>query len=157
MPARTAPTVELWMRTLPAGEGEEHDELRRRLAQLDRTGVVDAVVVRTWPHEIAVDGPASRRERAIVDRVRAFRRWAMGAGAELPAFAEQSAAGVGRMGPTYTALRLPPTVLAVYREGALTWVAPCVDGGEERTPREWVEAAADGAAPGCDSGAQLVV
>jgi hypothetical protein len=157
MPARTAPTVELWMRTHPTGDGEEHDELRRRLAQLDRRGVVDAVTVRTWPHEIAVDGPASRRERAIVDRVRDFRRWATGAGVELPAFAERSTAGVGRMGPAYTALRLPRTALAVYREGILTWVAPCVERGEERTPREWIENAADGAAPGCDSGAQLVV
>jgi hypothetical protein len=157
MPAATAPTVELWMRTLPAGEGEEHDELRQRLLNLDRRGVVETVRIRTWPHEVAVDGPMSQRDRLIAERVRAFRRWAAREGVALPDFAERATAGVGRMGPAYTALRLPQTALAVSREGRLVWVTPCVEGGRERTPREWVDAAANGTAPGCQSGPRLVV
>jgi hypothetical protein len=60
------------------------------------------------------------------------------------------------MGPEYTALTLPQTALAVTREGALQWVAPCVEDGRERTPMEWVDDAAEGDAPGCDVGPRLV-
>lgn len=175
MPATTCPTVELWIRTLPAGEGEEHDELRRRLAALERRGVIESVGVRTWPHEVALDEvtafPAGRRatdgtgadrvdrprDREIADRVRTFQRWAAREGVTLPAFHERTTVGVGRMGPEYTALRLPQTALAVWRDGALRWVAPCVEGGSEWTPMEWVEAAAEGEAPGCETGPRLVV
>lgn len=145
------------MRTLRAGDGEEHDELRRRLAMLDRRGVVESVEVRTWPHEVVVDGPQSRRDRAVVTRLRAFERWATREGAALPAFEERTTAGVGRMGPPCTVRRLPQTALAVYRDGRLVWVAPCVYGGEEWTPREWVEDAAEGVAPGCETGEVLIV
>jgi hypothetical protein len=156
MPTTTRPRVELWIRTLPAGEGEEHDELRRRLAWLDRRGVIESVRVRTWPHEVALDGPTTPRDRAIAERVRAFRRWAAEQGVTLPAFGDRTTAGVGRMGPEYTALTLPQTALAVTREGALQWVAPCVEDGRERTPMEWVDDAAEGDAPGCDVGPRLV-
>ncbi|WP_321166735.1 HTH domain-containing protein [Salinigranum halophilum] len=156
MPAMTRPTVELWIRTLPTGEGEEHDELRRRLAALDRRGVVESVRVRTWPHEVVVDEPATARDSAIADRVREFRRWAARAGVALPAFDDRVTTGVGRMGPECTALRLPQTALAVRRGGRLQWVAPCVEDGVEHTPWEWVDAAAEGAAPGCEAGPVLI-
>lgn len=97
------------------------------------------------------------REREIADRVRAFQRWAARDGITLPAFHGRRTVGVGRMGPEYTALRLPWTALAVWRDGTLRWVASCVEGGSEWTPLEWVEAAADGEAPGCDAGLRLVV
>jgi hypothetical protein len=155
MPLTTAPTVELWMRRLPAGEGEEHDELRRRLARLDRRGVVETVRVRTWPHEVVVDESLSARDRAIVDRVRAFERWAEREGVGLPAF-ERTTVGVGRMGPGRTALRLPQTALAVWRDGSLQWVAPCVRGGARRSPLDWIADAVEGAAPGCSRGPRLV-
>jgi hypothetical protein len=61
------------------------------------------------------------------------------------------------MGPEYTALRLPQTVLAVWRDGALRWVAPCAEGGSEWTSMEWAEAAAEGEPPGCETGPRLVV
>lgn len=157
MPTNTRPTVELWIRTLPTGEGEEHDALRQRLAALERRGVVESVRVRTWPHEVVLDGPTTPRERAIVDRIRAFGRWAARAGVRLPAFGDVTTAGAGRMGPEYTALRLPQTALAVSRDGELRWVAPCVADGVERTPWEWVEAAEAGTAPGCETQRPLVV
>jgi hypothetical protein len=157
MPTTTPPQVELWIRTLPAGAGEEHDDLRRRLAALERRGVIDSFEVRTWPHEIALDGPTEARDREIGDRVRRFRQWAAREGVTLPAFTERTTAGVGRMGPEYTALSLPQTALAVWRDGTLRWVAPCVEGGSEWTPREWTEAAAAGGAPGCESGPRIVV
>jgi hypothetical protein len=47
MPATTRPTVELWLRTLHAGQREEGDELRHRLETLTRRGVVGSVHVRT--------------------------------------------------------------------------------------------------------------
>ena len=145
------------MRTLPAGDGEEHDELRRRLARLDRRGVVDSVRVRTWPHEVVVDGPQTRRDRIITERLRAFERWAVRERATLPAFRERTTAGVGRMGPQCTVVRLPQTALAVFRDDRLLWVAPCVFGEETWTPREWIENAADGTAPGCETGPVLIV
>jgi hypothetical protein len=157
MPTTTRPRVELWIRTLPTGGGEEHDELRRRLASLARRGVIEEARVRTWPHEVALDGPTTARDEVIARRVRAFRRWAAREGVELPTFGGRTTAGVGRMGPAYTALRLPRTALAVWRDGVLQWVVPCVADGRERTPAEWVDAAATGDAPGCGTDSRLVV
>jgi hypothetical protein len=156
MPTHTRPEVELWIRTLQTGAGEEHDRLRRRLAALERRGVVDSVRVRTWPREVPLDGPTTPRDRAIADRVRAFERWAARAGVSLPTF-ERVDTGVGRMGPEYTALTLPRTALAVTHEGTLRWVAPCVEDGAEHAPREWVESAEMGADPRDETRPVLVV
>lgn len=144
------------MRTLPTGAGEEHDELRRRLRRLDRQGVVDSVTVRTWPHEVVVGEPATARDREITARVREFQQWAAGEGVELVGFDEGETAGVGRMGPTYDVLTVPQTALVVSRDGVVEWVAPCERDGAVQTPRAWVTAAAEGAAPGCESGPRLV-
>jgi hypothetical protein len=157
MPTNTRLEVELWIRTLPTGAGEEHDELRQRLAALERRGTVESVRVRTWPHEVVLDGPTTPRDRAITDRIQSFKQWAARTGVALPAFDRRTTAGVGRMGPEYTALTLPQTALAVSRDGTLRWVAPCVEGGVERTPWEWVEAAEQGVSPGCETERALVV
>lgn len=144
MATTARPTVELWMRTLPTGEGEEHDELVARLRALERCGRIDGVECRTWPHEVAVDDPRTPRESTVVNRVTSFRRWAATRGVDLPAFERTTTAGVGRMGPAYEALTLPPTALAVYQDGVLVWVAPCVDDEHEYTPLDWIEAAERG-------------
>jgi hypothetical protein len=157
MSTHTRPEVELWIRTLRTVAAEEHDGLRRRLAALERQGVLGSVEIRTWPHEVPIDGPTTARDRLIVDRVRAFRRWAARAGASLPAFDERVTAGVGRMGPECTVLTLPETTLAVSVDGTLSWVAPCVEGDVGRTVAEWVEAAETGSLPGRESRPALVV
>lgn len=156
MSTTSRPTVELWIRALRTGGSEEHDELRRRLVTLDHRGVVDSVHVRTWPHDVTIDRPTTRRERTIADRVRTFRRWAGRRGVSLPAFGERTTAGVGRMGPECEVVTLPRTALAVWCDGTLEWVAPCVADGRVYTPREWVEEATEGRAPGVDRGPMLV-
>lgn len=140
----TRPTVELWIRTLPVGEADAHDELLARLRALERRGRLDDVELHTWPHEVAIDEPATPHERQVVDRVVDFRRWAARRGARLPGLETTVTAGVGRMGPAYEALRLPETVLAVFRDGVLVWVAPCELEGRTHTPLEWVAEAERG-------------
>lgn len=147
MPVRNPPDVELWIRTLPSGDGEEHDQLRQRLRRLEARGVVDSVRVRTWPHEVALEGPATPRERHIRDCIRACQEWASEREMALAGF-ERITAGVGRMGPGYESMRLPQTLLTVWRDGHVEWVAPCVDDGHEWSPMEWVDEADTGHRPG---------
>lgn len=103
--------------------------MRRRPVGLERRDAIGSTRLRTWPHGVAADGATTACGETIAGRVRAFRRWTRREGVALPAFDERTTAGVGRMGPEYTALTLPPTALGVWRDGILDWVARCVDGG----------------------------
>lgn len=125
-------TVELWAWPDQYYTDEDHDLAIKRLDRLADEGRIDAYRIHTWPRQLDVSSPDPSdpdvsRARERIDR---FRRWARRTGVRLT-LPDPTRVGSGRMGPEFDALRLPPLVLAEFRDGALSYVAPCVepDGG----------------------------
>lgn len=150
MSTRTGETaVELWVCGHRCGDDDGHEVFADRLERFVETGRIDDFTVREWPHEVDVTSPDVRspHEQLVRERVAEFRQWAHTYGMTLPEFDETSTVGVGRMGPEHTALVMPATVLAVYRDDDLQWVAPCRKRGRLYTVADWFDAVEHGIDP----------
>lgn len=124
-------TFELWIRPLPTGSREEHDALVARLEALVAEGAIGGLRVRTWGRDVSLEPTGSDEDDVVRRRVERFLTWARAEGVRLPGIREVEAVGVGRMGPAHRALELPQTLLAVFRDDDLLWVAPHRDGDRE--------------------------
>jgi hypothetical protein len=119
--------IELWVhRSAP---DEEYALLRRRLADLERDGVIVGYDVSRWerfrevPERVRLGEP-----RLAARRLAEFREWAELHGESLPGLGDRRTAGVGRMGPETELQRLPRAVLAEYRGDRIERVTPCESG-----------------------------
>jgi hypothetical protein len=135
--------VELWIRQIRDGLGEEHQALVVRLERLADEGVVDDVCVRTWGREVDVesDTAPTKRDAVVRERLAECRHWARREGVALPTLDERATVGSGRMGPEHDAVVLPPTLGIVFRSDEIEVVYPHERDEGLRTLSDWVETA----------------
>ncbi|POG57452.1 HTH domain-containing protein [Haloferax marisrubri] len=135
--------VELWIRPIRDGFGEEHQALVVRLERLADEGLVDDVCVRTWDRDVDVesDTAPTKRDAVVRERLAECRLWARNEGVALPTLDERATVGSGRMGPEHDAVVLPPTLGIVFRDDEIEAVYPHERTEGRRTLADWVETA----------------
>ncbi len=144
-------TVELWIRSLPGGSGEQHESLITRLRRIEAMGVLDDVTVHTWERCIDMTDPhVDDPDRRAWERVIEFLQWAVNNDVTLVDFRETAAVGEGRMGPEHPVVCLPRTVLAEYKDGDLLWVLPFQRKNRRYTVSDWFVSAGDRFDPDTD-------
>ena len=132
--------VELWVRAPSVWADGGHAGLVARLERLEAAGWLDGLAVRTWGPAVDTTRPRTPRDAVVRDRIATFHEWARRTGRALPGF-ETRTSGEGRMGPERDVVRPPAATLAVYRGGAVEWVAPVADGTGLHTAADRVAAA----------------
>lgn len=125
MPASTAPTATLYVRSLASRTGCQ-ERLIKRLKQLDDAGSLASVDVHVWGREIGLSTTAVETDsgRSILDTVGEFRAWAEQNDISLERFYESRTRVSGLTGEEFTTLRLPMVALAEYEDGDLVSVTP---------------------------------
>ena len=120
------PRIELFLRSLAPATGREGQErIVERLRTLDEEGVIrDFEVVLcgecVCPRAATAEtGPGER----LLNSYDAFEGWADDRGRELSGFERRDTKSI-LTGTTVTGIVFPRVVLAEYRDGALTFVAP---------------------------------
>ncbi|SEO39517.1 hypothetical protein SAMN04487948_102220 [Halogranum amylolyticum] len=126
--------AELWVNT-PADSG--YELLVDHLDRLEAAGTIDDYVVYHWGHDLDVssDRLRSAEDQLARERIAAFKQWAQENDCTVAGLGERVTAGVGRMGPEYTAEHLPPVLLAEYVGDDLEQVTPCSGGAEHVVER----------------------
>lgn len=116
--------VELWVNT---PDDAEYEPLVGHLDHLEATGTVDDYVVYHWGHDLDVSSDRLRcvEDQLARERISAFKQWALEHDCIVTGLGDRVTAGVGRMGPEYTAEHLPPVLLAEYVDDDLELVTPC--------------------------------
>ncbi|MFC7128763.1 HTH domain-containing protein [Haloferax chudinovii] len=135
--------VELWIRPIRDGLGEEHQALIVRLERLTDGGVVDDVCVRTWGRNVDVESDLAptNRDAVVRERLAECRHWARTEEVALPTLDERSTVGSGRMGPEHDAVVLPRTLGIVFRGDEIEAVFPHERDEGTQTFADWVETA----------------
>jgi hypothetical protein len=124
-------TVELHVRSLAPRAGHTQQEAAiERLDRLESRGRVDEFSVNVWGHQVSLSTAAARTDAGqfVLDRVEEFREWAEETGRSVDSFFETRRVSSEIMDEDFAALVLPAVTLAEYREGELSFVAPCSDG-----------------------------
>ncbi|SFL04459.1 hypothetical protein SAMN04487950_2144 [Halogranum rubrum] len=126
--------AELWVNA--PGE-TDYEPLVTHLDQLEATGTVDDYVVYHWGHDLDVSSDRLRcvEDQLARERISAFKQWALEHDCTVTGLGDRVTAGVGRMGPEYTAEHLPPVLLAEYAGDDLELVTPCSTGHEHVVER----------------------
>ena len=110
------PRLELYLRSLaPATGRDQQDRVVRRLHDLDGDGRIKGF--------------------DVLRRYERFAEWAEEAGYDLTGFERREVDSV-LTGTTVTGIAFPRIVLAEYRGGSLTFVAPAADGSETVTVQD---------------------
>jgi len=137
--------VELFVRSLSPGARNPGTTHLPRLRRLADEGTLD-LSVSVWGREVGLSTTASRTDTGqyVLDRVAAFREWADASGVCVEPFFETREVESGLTGESYTALVLPATCLAEYREGELCHVAPYTSGSAVHTVADRVRLLEDG-------------
>jgi hypothetical protein len=120
-----------------APEDSGYEPLVDHLDHLETTGRIDDYVVYHWGHDLDVSSDRLRcvEDQLARERISAFKQWALENGCTVMGLGDRVTAGVGRMGPEYTAEHLPPVLLAEYVGDDLQLVTPCSDGDEHVVER----------------------
>lgn len=141
--------VELWVWADRDCLDADHDLVIERVERLVERGVVDALVVEEWDHQVDLSAsrPSSHHDREVRSRLAELEQWAGTHDATLP-LPPVHRGGVGRMGPEVALQDLPMLLMVEYVGENIAFVSPCEAGGrpysaEERLDRldeagEWV-------------------
>lgn len=135
--------VELYVRSLaPRASRDSQESLLERLR---RATAVDSTEVVVTGEQICPSTLAAGTEigRLLLERYERFERWADATDRSLPAFTRKTGRSL-LTGDSVAGICFPDRVLAVYRDGDLSFVAPCRAGDREWTVPERVELLADG-------------
>jgi hypothetical protein len=127
--------VELYVRSLSPTDtrGSQESTLRR----LQRTDAVDSIEVIVTGDRICPETVAASTEigAALLEKFEQFERWASETDRTLePAFRRETGRSL-LTGESVSGACFPDRALAEYRNGTLSFVAPCLEGsgGNERT------------------------
>jgi hypothetical protein len=125
MPATTAPTVTLCVRSLVSRTGCQ-ERVLKQLQRLSDAGTLESVSVRVWGTEVGFSTTAVEtvEGESILDTVGEFRAWADHNGVSLEPFYEDRTRVSGLTGEERATLRLPVLALAEYDDGDLVSVTP---------------------------------
>lgn len=110
--------------------------------ELERTGVVDELSVRTWPAEVVLTPLTA--ETLAVERYRTFAEWAAQWGAEVEPPFRRVTRDSGMTGETREVLRTPALCLAVQIDGRLREVFPHTSKGITYSVADAVAALSEG-------------
>lgn len=127
------PRVELYLRSLaPTAGREEQERIVNRLQALDEQDRIDAVEVVlcgecVCPQSATADTDPGRQ---LIESYEQFRQWATERDRELVGFERRDTRSI-LTGTTVTGVVFPRVVLAEYRDGSLTHVAPSRNGSDE--------------------------
>lgn len=127
----TSRTVDLYMRADESTLGRRR-EITERLESIQSSGGIDRFTVRTWPRNVALDGP-NEDVLAVVER---FQQWANEEDVDFgPAFGRRDyeRSFTDESGEIVT---LPTVALAVYEGDELVAVAPHADASHLQTVDE---------------------
>ena len=124
--------LELYVRSLSASEARtEQETVVEQLATLVERGLIDEYSVDVWGEELCQTGAIAETEpgRAALELVAEFRAWAEATGRSLTPFFERRTVHRSLTGEgSRLIIKLPVMTLAAYRDGELTFVAPCREG-----------------------------
>lgn len=124
----TSRTVDLYMRADESTLGRRR-EITERLESIQSSGGIDRFTVRTWPCQVALDGP-NEDVLAVVER---FQQWATEEEVDFgPAF-DRRAYDRSFTDESGEIVTLPAVALAVYEDDDLVAVAPHADASRPRT------------------------
>jgi hypothetical protein len=140
--APTPVTVELHVRSLaPQGGRDQQESAIERLDRLATDGRIDEFSVDVWGQQVSLSTASARTDagRAVLDRVEAFREWADETGRSVESFFETRRVASEITDQQYVSLVLPTLTLAEYRDGDLSFVAPCSDGGTVTTVTDRID------------------
>jgi len=132
------PRLELYLRSLaPATGRDEQDRVVQRLHDLDDDDRIKGFDVRLCGDCVCPRAETARTDpgRRLLGRYERFEEWAEGAGYDLAGFQRREVDSV-LTGTTVTGIAFPRMVLAEYRGGSLTFVAPAANGTETVTVRD---------------------
>ena len=132
------PRLELYLRSLaPATGRDEQDRVVRRLYDLDDDGRIKGFDVRLCGDCVCPRAETARTDpgRRLLRRYERFEEWAEEAGYDLAGFERREVDSV-LTGATVTGVAFPRMVLAEYRGGSLTFVAPATDESGTVTVRD---------------------
>lgn len=129
--APSRPTAKLHVRSLaPAGASERQAAVIDRLEELVSRSVLADLHVSVWGEQVTLAGEGGRTATGVSvrERIADVRSWAEENGRTLEPFFETRERQSAVTGADDTVLVLPVLLLAEYRDGAVTHVAPSADG-----------------------------
>lgn len=132
------PRLELYLRSLAPPTGrDQQDKVIRRLYDLDDDGRIKGFDVRLCGDCVCPRAETARTDpgRRLLRRYERFEEWADEAGYDLAGFEHREVESV-LTGTTVTGIAFPRMVLAEYRNGSLTFVAPAADDSETVAVRD---------------------
>lgn len=138
--SQSTPTVELYVRSLSAGDDQARiSDTLSRLADLAAEDVIEDYEVHVWggglslePEITGTDAGAFIRETAA-----SFREWAHETGRELSGF-ETETVHSAMTGRTHRNLSVPTMAICERTDGDVTWVAPCTDGDSVHSVGDYI-------------------
>lgn len=126
------PRVELYLRSLaPATGRDQQDRVVRRLHELDDADRISGFDVRLCGDCVCPRAETARTDpaRRLLGRYERFEGWADETDYDLSGFERREVESV-LTGTTVTGIAFPRMVLAEYRGGSLTFVAPATNDTE---------------------------
>ncbi|MFB6205374.1 MAG: HTH domain-containing protein [Haloglomus sp.] len=140
--------VELYVQSLSPTETRTSQE--SRLRKLQRSDAVDSVEVVVTGDRICPETVAATTEvgSVLLEKFEQFERWAAETDRTLgPAFRRETGQSL-LTGASISGACFPDCAMAEYRDGTLSFVAPCRDGEREWSVPERVAELVSGAEPG---------
>lgn len=137
---QSTPTVELYVRSLAAGDNQARiSDTLSRLADLDAEGVIEDYEVHVWGDGVSLDSEITGTEAGsfIRETAAAFREWAHDTGRELSGF-ETETTHSAMTGRTHRNLSVPTMAVCERVDDEVTWVAPCTDGDAVHSVGDYV-------------------
>lgn len=124
-------TIELFVRcAAPDGAEAQQNAVLDRLAELERRGTIDGYDVRIWGKQVnAAAASAGDCGRFAAQRTAEFREWAARNGVSIDSFFQRRHLSSLITDEETEVIVFPLICLAIYEDGDLRSVAPCVDDG----------------------------
>jgi hypothetical protein len=143
--SETAPRIELYLRSLaPTAGREEQERIVEQLQSLDESGRIRGFDVVLCGECVCPESATAETDpaRKLIEQYRQFVDWADDRDRDLVGFEERDTKSM-LTGTTVTGIVFPRIVLAEYRDGALTYVAPSRDRQSRTTVRDHLETYGD--------------
>lgn len=124
-------TVELYVRSLAAGEAHQRQErVIERLRRLDEGGVIDGFEVLVWGRGLCRDSMSARTVagRRVGDRLDRIEEWVEGTARSVSEFCRSERLDSAITGESREVVRLPSLAMAEFDDGDLVGFAPCREG-----------------------------
>ena len=134
---RTVPdTVEVYVRSLSPEGTPQQQAIFDRLNALSMEGVIDYWTVHVVGKEVCPETATSTDPgQFICERIQQFKAWAEENDVSFGSFFERRQVSSELTGEEYETMVIPSVTLAEFdREGALQFVTPCHDSGQQLTP-----------------------